>query len=36
MILVGLWIAEHNSGEREVVSDILKLPEKENRARGRM
>jgi hypothetical protein len=34
MILVGLWIAEHNSGEREVVSDILKLPE--NRARGRM
>jgi drug/metabolite transporter (DMT)-like permease len=27
MILVGLWIAEHNSAEREVASDTLKLPE---------
>jgi drug/metabolite transporter (DMT)-like permease len=27
MILVGLWIAEHNSGEREVASNNLKLSE---------
>ncbi len=33
MILVGLWIAEHNSGEREVASDTLKLSE--DGARGR-
>jgi drug/metabolite transporter (DMT)-like permease len=32
MILVGLWIAEHNSNEREVASNILKLSE--DRARG--
>jgi drug/metabolite transporter (DMT)-like permease len=25
MILVGLWIAEHNSDEREVASDSLEL-----------
>jgi drug/metabolite transporter (DMT)-like permease len=34
MILVGLWIAEHTSDEREVVSDALKLSEDE--ARGRI
>jgi hypothetical protein len=33
MILVGLWLAEHNSGEREVASDVLKLSE--DGARGR-
>jgi drug/metabolite transporter (DMT)-like permease len=27
MILVGLWIAEHNSGEREVACNNLKLSE---------
>jgi len=34
MILVGLWIAEHNSDEREVASDALKPSE--DRARGRI
>jgi drug/metabolite transporter (DMT)-like permease len=34
MILVGLWIAEHNPDEREVASDTLKLSE--DRARGRI
>ena len=34
MILVGLWIAEHNSAEREVASDALKPSE--DRARGRI
>jgi drug/metabolite transporter (DMT)-like permease len=34
MILVGLWIAEHTSDEREVPSDALKLSEDE--ARGRI
>ena len=33
MILVGLWIAEHNSDEREVVSETQELSE--GRARGR-
>jgi drug/metabolite transporter (DMT)-like permease len=33
-ILVGLWIAENNSGEREVASDALRLSE--DRARGRI
>jgi drug/metabolite transporter (DMT)-like permease len=32
MILVGLWIAEYNSGEREVARDTLKSSEE--RARG--
>jgi EamA-like transporter family len=27
MILIGLWIAEHDSDERKVASDILKLSE---------
>jgi hypothetical protein len=27
MILAGLWIAEHNSDEREVASDSLELSE---------
>ena len=34
MILVGLWIAEHNSGERKVAGDTLKPSE--DRARGRI
>jgi drug/metabolite transporter (DMT)-like permease len=34
MILIGLRIAEHNSGEREVASATLKLAE--DRARGRI
>jgi drug/metabolite transporter (DMT)-like permease len=34
MILVGLWIAEQNSSDREVASDALKLSE--DRARGRI
>jgi drug/metabolite transporter (DMT)-like permease len=34
MILVGLWIAEHNPEEREVANDTLKLSE--DRARGRI
>jgi drug/metabolite transporter (DMT)-like permease len=34
MILVGLWIAEHNSEEREVANDTLKISE--DRARGRI
>jgi drug/metabolite transporter (DMT)-like permease len=34
MILVGLWIAEHTSDEREVASDAMKLSEDE--ARGRI
>jgi drug/metabolite transporter (DMT)-like permease len=33
-ILVGLWIAEHNSEERKVANDTLKLSE--DRARGRI
>ena len=33
MILVGLWIAEHNSDEREVTSDTMKLSEAEGRRR---
>jgi drug/metabolite transporter (DMT)-like permease len=33
-ILVGLWIAEHNSGEREVASDTLKLSEGGVHGRG--
>jgi uncharacterized membrane protein len=36
MILVGLWIAEHNSGEREVASEPLKLSEDETRGRERI
>jgi drug/metabolite transporter (DMT)-like permease len=36
MILVGLWIAEHNSGEREVASDTLKLSEDGARGRERI
>jgi drug/metabolite transporter (DMT)-like permease len=32
LFIVGLWIADHNSDEREVASDILKLSE--DRARG--
>jgi drug/metabolite transporter (DMT)-like permease len=36
MILVGLWIAEHNSGEREVASDTLKLSEGGVRGRERI
>ena len=36
MILVGLWIAEHNSDEREVGSDTLKLPEDRVRRRERI
>jgi drug/metabolite transporter (DMT)-like permease len=34
MILVGIWLAEHNSDEREVASDTFKLAEDE--ARGRI
>jgi drug/metabolite transporter (DMT)-like permease len=34
MILVGLWIADHSSAEREVASDTLKPSE--DRARGRI
>ena len=33
MILVGLWIAEHNSDEREVAVHTLKLSEAEGRRR---
>jgi drug/metabolite transporter (DMT)-like permease len=33
MILVGLWIAEHNSEEREAANDTLKLSEAEGRRR---
>jgi drug/metabolite transporter (DMT)-like permease len=33
MILVGLWIAEHSSAEREVASDTMKLSEAEGRRR---
>jgi drug/metabolite transporter (DMT)-like permease len=33
MILVGLWIAEHNSAEREVANDTMKLSEAEGRRR---
>ena len=36
MILVGLWIAEHNSSEREVASDNLKLSEDGARGRERI
>ena len=36
MILVGLWIAEHNSDEREVASDTLKLSEDGARGRERI
>jgi drug/metabolite transporter (DMT)-like permease len=36
MILVGLWIAEHNSDEREVAIDTLKLSENEARGRERI
>jgi drug/metabolite transporter (DMT)-like permease len=31
MILVGLWIAEHSSAEREVANDTMKLSEVEGR-----
>jgi drug/metabolite transporter (DMT)-like permease len=34
MILVGIWLAEHSSDEREVASDTLTLSEDE--ARGRI
>jgi len=34
MILVGLWIAEHNSEQRGVANETLKLSE--DRARGRI
>jgi drug/metabolite transporter (DMT)-like permease len=33
MILVGLWIAEHSSAEREVANDTMKLSEAEGRRR---
>jgi drug/metabolite transporter (DMT)-like permease len=36
MILVGLWIAEHNSDKREVASDTLKLSEDGARGRERI
>lgn len=36
MILVGLWIAEHNSDEREVASGPLKLSEGGARGRERI
>jgi hypothetical protein len=36
MILVGLWIAEHNSGEHEVASEPLKLSEDGTRGRERI
>jgi uncharacterized membrane protein YiaA len=36
MILVGLWIAEHNADEREVASDTLKLSEDGARGRERI
>jgi drug/metabolite transporter (DMT)-like permease len=36
MILVGLWIAEHNSDEREVASDTLELSDDEARGRERI
>jgi drug/metabolite transporter (DMT)-like permease len=36
MILVGLWIAEHNSDEREVASDSLKPSEGGVRGRERI
>ena len=33
MILVGLWIAEHNSADREVANDTMKPSEAEGRRR---
>jgi len=36
MILVGLWIAEHSSAEREVASDTLKLSEDGAQGRERI
>jgi drug/metabolite transporter (DMT)-like permease len=33
MILVGLWIADHSSAEREVANDTMKLSEVEGRRR---
>jgi hypothetical protein len=36
VILVGLWIAERNSNEREVANDTLKLSEDEARGRERI
>jgi hypothetical protein len=36
MILVGLWIAERNSDEREVANDTLELSEAEARRRERI
>jgi hypothetical protein len=36
VILVGLWIAERNSDEREVANDTLKLSEDEARGRERI
>jgi hypothetical protein len=33
MILVGLWIAEHSSAEREVANDTITLSEAEGRRR---
>ena len=36
MILVGLWIAENNSDEREVASEPLKLSEGGARGRERI
>jgi drug/metabolite transporter (DMT)-like permease len=33
MILVGLWIAEHSSAEREMANDTMKLSEAEGRRR---
>jgi drug/metabolite transporter (DMT)-like permease len=33
MILVGLWIAEHSSAERDVTNDTITLSEAEGRRR---
>jgi hypothetical protein len=36
MILVGLWIAEHNSDKREVASDTLVFSRERGRERDDM